>query len=211
VGWRTGARGSTSQAERPFGSAITLRQGLSMPTRSCACGRTASTLKKLPSGQPIEIALADLPGILRTVHEGLGPPPSARRFKASFPHQAVGHSPRSDSRRGPGSQNRRGSGHQCTTGGYQWPARSVPVTKSVRGCGVNRAPSGSRRSLRRRSGSASLVSTGRCGGARPGPCERTGVLTAARRIRTGFRTCCPGTPSPGPGCGPCGGIDRPSS
>lgn len=42
-----------------------------------------------------------------------------------------------------------------------------------------------------------------------GPCERTGVLTAARRIRTGLRTCCPGTPSRGPGCGPCGGIGRP--
>ncbi|MGW5431578.1 recombinase family protein [Streptomyces sp. NPDC004059] len=35
-------------------------------------------------------------------------------------------------------------------------------------------------------------------------------LTAARRLRTGLRTCCPGTPSPGPGCGPCGGIGRPS-
>jgi hypothetical protein len=56
----------------------------------------------------------------------------------------------------------------------------------------------------------SLVWTGRCGVTRPGPCERTGVLTAARRIRTGLRTCCPGIPSPGPGCGPCGGIGRPS-
>ncbi|MEU1203296.1 DUF6207 family protein [Streptomyces sp. NPDC005813] len=35
------------------------------------------------------------------------------------------------------------------------------------------------------------------------------VLAAARRIRTSLRTCCPGTPSPGPGCGPCGGSDPP--
>ncbi|MGW3911426.1 DUF6207 family protein [Streptomyces sp. NPDC005070] len=34
-------------------------------------------------------------------------------------------------------------------------------------------------------------------------------LTAARRIRTSLRTCCPGTPSPGQGCGPCGGSARP--
>ncbi|GAA5032602.1 hypothetical protein GCM10023335_75290 [Streptomyces siamensis] len=36
------------------------------------------------------------------------------------------------------------------------------------------------------------------------------VLPAARRIRRSLRTDCPGTSSRGPGCGPCGGIGRPS-